>query len=261
MGSVCVNRKWLIALHGYYGDVARAYSLPNLVRGKAVAGKFSNCDIIGAGSDDRMYVGCYSRVALLEISEEGNLTFRRNLTAGGQLAKCCRRYIVAVDSRPGQLWVAPTVYSDHDWMLYLMDVNNDSILQSLEIVTPTGTMIRGVDGLAVMGTGELLLSGYNANYTTRAVLLYQSNITLPSTLVAVSNSTRVLLSHRDRFLVCDYKSGNILILDSKGELDHTVDDHLHGKHGVSMRVRDVAVWEDHLIVCDFHGYCLVFSML
>ncbi len=91
------------------------------------------------------------------------------------------------------------------------------------------------------------------------VQLYQSDVTLPPTNLTVTGD-RLLLSHRNHFLLLDWQTNTILILDSQGDLVHTVDD-LNGKHGIWMKIEDVAVWENKLLVCDEYGNVMILSML
>ena len=102
LDSICVSGRWLVALH-WDPTTAQVYSLPGLQPECKLPDVLSDCGDIRADSEGRVFGACYNRVAMLEISETGNLTFSRNLTAGGRLDG--RENTVAVGSTPGQLWV------------------------------------------------------------------------------------------------------------------------------------------------------------
>ena len=189
---------------------------------------------------------------MLEISETGNLTFSRNLTAGGRLDG--RDNTVAVGSTPGQLWVGCWwVHAGHGCDIYLIDIDNDTVIQSIDSNSCRNCYVI----ISQLLTGELLIKRYDSHHTV--VQLYQSDVTLPPTNLTVTGLP--LLSHRNHFLLLDWGHKNtILILDSQGDLVHTLDD-LNGKHGIWMKIRDFAVWENHLLVCDWYGNVMFLSML
>ena len=56
-----------------------------------------------AGNDGQVFAACWGRVTVLQISETGNITVTKNLTAEGRLKG--RYNIVAIGPRPGQIWV------------------------------------------------------------------------------------------------------------------------------------------------------------
>ncbi len=83
LSSICVSGRWLVALHGYpWRIAAHVYTLPGLQSECKLPDVLFLCDDIRADSEGRVFSGCWERVAMLEISETGNLTFSRNLTAG-----------------------------------------------------------------------------------------------------------------------------------------------------------------------------------
>ena len=253
--TFCVTGSWLIVLYRWSHQAAHIYSLPGFKPQSELADVGSFCLNIRADSEGRVFVGCYGRVVMLEISETGNLTFSRNLTAGGRLSE--RQNTVAVGSRPGQLWVGYVYWGfDKADCIYLIGVDNDSVIQGIqESVDSNWALIFFTSQLL---TGELLITGSFYYSNDSIVHLYQSNVTLPPTNLTVTGY--VLLSHRNHFLVRDWHTNAILILDSQGGLVHTVDD-LNGKHGIWIEIRDVAVWENNLLVCDRWGNVMILSML
>ncbi len=254
--TFCVTESWLIVLYGWPDQAAHVYSLPAFKAQSNLSDVGFACVNIRADSEGRVFVGCYGRVVMLEISETGNLTFSRNLTAGGRLSG--RQNTVAVGSRPGQLWVGYYYWSFDNEIdyIYLIGVDNDTVIQGIqEPLDSNWTLILLASQLL---TGELLITGsrYKSNYSITH--LYQTDVTLPPTNLTVTGHVR--LSHRNHFLVWDWRANTILILDSQGDLVHTVDD-LNGKHGIEMQIQDVAVWENNLLVCDNHGNVMILSML
>ncbi len=111
-----------------------------------------------------MFVGCRSHVAILESSETGNLTFSRNLTATGRLEQVSWSGTnVAVDSRPGQLWVgyyifvyqsenATIFYRNRVAGVYLIDIVNGSVIQEFEVPG------RNAPAVSKLLSGELLVT-------------------------------------------------------------------------------------------------------
>ena len=125
--SICVSGRWLVTLR-WDSTAAQVYSLPGLQPECKLPDVLSDCGDIRADSEGRVFGACYNRVAMLEISETGNLTFSRNLTAGGRLDG--RDNTVAVGSTPGQLWVGCWwVPAGHTCDIYLIDIDNDTVIQ------------------------------------------------------------------------------------------------------------------------------------
>ena len=150
---------------------------------------------------------------------------------------------------PGQLWVGCSDTSD--WCdIYVININNDSVIHKIN----SNGYDRGY--VSQLLTGELLVRRRVRRFST--LQLYQSDLTLPPTNLTVDG--RPLLSHRNHFLLLDRQSYTILILNSQGDLVHTVDD-LNGKHGIWMGIQDVAVWENNLLMCDEYGNVMFLSML
>ncbi len=252
--TFCVTESWLIALYGWSDlQVAHVYSLPAFKAQSKLPDVGFGCLSIRADSEGRVFVACSGRVVMLEISETGNLTFSRNLTAGGRLSE--RQNTVAVGSKPGQLWVGYLYWDKADY-IYLIGVDNDTVIQGIqESFDSNWNLIFFASQLL---TGELLITGSHYISKYSITHLYQPAVTLPPTNLTVTGYVR--LSHRNHFLLVDWQSNTILVLDSQGDLIHTVDD-LNGKHGIWMQIIDVAVWENNLLVCDFNGNVMILSML
>ena len=246
--SICVSGRWLVALH-LYSTAAHVCSLPGLQPECKLPDVFLYVKDISGGSEGHVFGGSYGRAAMLEISETGNLTFSRNLTAGGRLDG--RGNTVAVGSTPGQLWVAAWQGLDgHNCDVYLIDIDKDTVIQKINSHSCRGGQV------SQLLTGELLIQWYGNR--SSVVQLYQSDITIPPKNLTVTGY--LLLSHRNHFLLLDWEANTILILDSQGDLVHTVGD-LNGKHGIRMNIWDVAVWENNLLVGDWYGNVMILSMV
>ena len=152
----------------------------------------------------------------------------------------------------GWLWGGGGVFTGHRCDIYLIDIHNDTVIHKID---SNGCRNGFVSQLL---TGELLITRYVSRSTVLVVQLYQSDITLPPTNLTVTGHP--LLSHRNHFLLRDWQANTILILDSQGDLVHTVDD-LNGKHGIWMTIKGVAVWENNLLVCDYVGNVMILSIL
>ncbi len=253
--SMAVSGRYVVALRGWHGQSAHAYSLPGLQPQSELEYVGSGCLNIRADSQGQVFVGCRGCVVMLAISETGNLTFWRSLTAQGRLSG--RENIVAVDYTPGQLWVSCVSGPLESKTVYLITVDNDSVIQSIQMSVALSSRFFAVH-VSQLLTDELLVTIYDYNPNGWTVLVYQSNITLPPTNLKVTGHVR--LSHRNHFLLVDQQTNTILILDSQGDLVHTVDD-LNGKHGIWMQIQDIAVWENNLLVSDWNGGVVFLSML
>ncbi len=200
--------------HGQWSRcTAKVYSFPVLHPRSELSEVGSGCLMIRADSEGRVFAGCKNRVVMLEISEAGNLTFSRNLTAGGRLRGITG---VSVGPKPGQLWLGSIWAHPKDKTGYLIDVDNDSVIQ--EIQAPVVSNNSSHLLLSQLQTGELLMTEkrhsrnnhlFKEDWTVR---LYQSGVTLPPKNLTVTG--HVLLSHRDHFLLQDIHANTILILNS-----------------------------------------------
>ncbi len=130
-----------------------------------------SCSNIQASSKGRVFVACRGLVAMLEISETGNLTFSRNLTAGGRLGGGWNT--VAVGSRPGQLWVGNSRLRSH--YIYLLAVDNDTVIQEIQVAVDSNWSLHLYASQLL--TGELLITGCRFSSKYSIAHLYQSNIT------------------------------------------------------------------------------------
>ncbi len=253
--SISVSGRWLVTLQEHFDQSASVYSLPGLQPQSELADVGSGCLNIRADTEGQVFVACTGRIVLLEISETGNLTFSRNLTAGGRLDR--RRNTVAVGPRPGQLWVAqPPKRLAYNACLMLLHVDTDTVIQQIDMLVDSSWTLLSASQLM---TGELLVTVFDYVSKYSIVHLYQSDVTLPPTNLTVTG--KVLLSHRNHFLLLDWHTNTILILDNQGDLVHTVGD-LNGKHGIWMTIEDVAVGENTFLVCDlYNGNVMLFSMI
>ncbi len=196
-------------------------------------------------------------ISVLEISETGDISVTQNLTAGGLLTG--RVNIVAgFGSSPGQVWVYMTGYFDKGFNFYLIETSNDSVIEVLKVSPHDLIHFNGswsTTTAALLPTGEILLRA--CGQRNCFLLLYRSGST---SAISVTANAYPLLSHNDHFLLLDSAPNTILILDSKGELLHTVDD-LNGKHGFWMQIQDVGYWKNNLIVLGHVCDIAIFSML
>ncbi len=201
---------------------------------------------------------------MLELSETGEVTATRILTLGERL----RHPLVAAGARRGQIWIhddKSNIRTRHNstmpWLIaidiYLYNVDTDTVIQALHLKEP---IHRGTSwGIVGLDTGELIRS--TCNEDSYCVLqLYQPDLTTPPQNLKITGHLRVLTAYGNHFLVLDEPSNTILILNGSGELVYTVDD-LNGKHaGIWMKIQDVAVWQNNLVVLSSDGGVMILRM-
>ncbi len=234
------------------------YSLPDLQLGNNVSVS-GHCGTVRAASDGQVYAGCHHVVSVLEISETGNISVTRNLTAGGLLTGS-RNEVAGFGLNPGQVWIYDRSYKNAtDIQVHLIDVNTDSVIQmftpdSRDIPYGNSPWVTFVD-VAALGHDKLLLRARDDN---GVLLLYDSLTASPKNL-SWSGEFYPILTYKTHFLLRDGGS-RIRILDINGELLYTGDD-LNGKHGFWIQIQDVAFWNNNLIVLGLVGDIAIFSML
>ncbi len=126
--SITVSGKWLVATgtDDVGNDAFYTYKLPD-VHPVVNVSLYSNYLCFSeAGNDGQVFAGCWGRVAVLQISETGNITFTRNLTAEGRLKG--RRNMVFLGARPGQIWVTQHYWYQTDVFIILVDVETDTVI-------------------------------------------------------------------------------------------------------------------------------------
>ncbi len=267
--SICVSgnflvgfsehrKNWRFLLFGYVTSTYfSTYSLPDLQPGNIVS-QSGYCVNVRADSDGQVYAGCHHTVFVLEIGETGSISVTRDLTAGGLLTGRMNK-VAGFGPSPGQVWIYNMFYENtSDIKVYLIDANTDSVIQTF---TPDPRDIpygnrswTSVVNAAALGH-KILLHARNGY----SVLLLFDSLTASPTNLTRSGEFSLILLYNNRFLLRGWKS-RIRILDINGELLHTWDD-LNGNHGFWMQLRDVAFWNNTLIVLGGVGDVAIFSML
>ncbi len=255
-----MSGNWLVfcePLGPFQASHAYAYSFPDLQLESNVSLR-GFCYITQAASDGQIYASCLNMVSVLEIGEKGDISVTQNLTAGGLLTGHGNN-VAGFGSNPGQVWVCMEGYLDKEgFKFYLIETSNDSVIEVLKVSPRDLLHFNGLwvsTNAALLPSRELLLIA--CAQEDCVLLLHQSGST---SAINVTVSGYLMLSHNDHFLLLDRASNTILILDSKGELVHTVDD-LNGKHGFWMQIQDVGYWKNNLIVLGRVGDIAIFSML
>ncbi len=252
--ALTVSGNWMAAL---FRSQLEVYSLPDLQRRKTI---WHGCRYIRADRNGRLYFGCWRRVDVLELSETGEITATRTLTLGGRL----RSYpLVAAGARRGLIWVHDKFYFRYNstipWLIdidtiYLCDVDTDTVIQTLH--RREESSYRGMYwGMVGLDTGELMLTTcYEGSYNC-VLQLYQPDLATPPQNLTITG--HVLTAYGNHLLVLEEPSNTILILNGRGKLMHTVDD-LNGKHaGIWMKIQDVAVWQNNLVILSSNGGVMI----
>ncbi len=232
--GMCVTRQWLVVSDYVYNNII-VYSLPDLqLRDQIrVSGRRPRAD-----SDGMVYIAGVEYISMLEISNTGNVSVQGRLTAGGRLRYT---FSVAVGPQSGQLCAG----NDDPPAVYIIDINNDSIEQTLELPS----VIDGVQSVAALGSGQILVANWRGNLawyrsvSESAVLLTETPVTGWSV---------AMLGNINQFLVAPWSGSQLYVMDSEGGW-HTVDA-LRWETGVWLpSIRDVAVWENCVWVVNFYG--------
>ncbi len=258
--SACVSGNWLVTIQ--FGMLPiRAYRLPDLQPGKNISDNFlHSCYSARGDSDGHIYIGCYTNVSVLEINKTGDISVTRTLTAGGLLPTGRLNMLAGLGPNPEQVWVYEEDFNRFHQCIhkfYLIDTSNDTVVQML-IPNPQylPTVHRSWSSKAAMfPTGEIFLRACADGDCV--LLLYESSST---SAINLTVSGDPLLSHNNHMLLLDRESNTLLILDSEGELLHTVDD-LNGKHGFQMEIWDVRFWKNNLIALSHFGGIAIFSIM
>ncbi len=266
--GLCVSNNWLVVTTNYINETTvHAYSLPDCKEHASQnLSAPENCFSYRpsdpqyaprADSTGLVYVPCSTYVAVLEISETGNLTQVQKVTAGGELWQNeCYSISLAVGLEPGQLYVASC--SPPNVTVVLVNTVNNSIERTLTLPV-TVYHGRPLIDVAVLGTGQILvLCAYWENEDLQTVLyMYRSVFEPPQLLAGIPlTSPGNCLGHRNQFLILDayeFQSSLIEVLSDNGTLLHTVDV-LDGRAGVWLHeLADVAIWEDCGLVLGLGG--------
>ena len=254
MWSITVSGKWLVATGSENGsyDAFYTYTLPDIrIANNVSLHSYSEC-FSEAGSDGQVFAGCWDRVTVLQISETGNITVTKNLTAEGRLKG--RYNMVALGLKSGQIWVTQWRYwSETEVMVILLDVDTDTVREPIIrwAVSKPGDLAW--IQVASLETEETLLC--DCVYPDCHTVLFHTIGAQPKN---ISVAGQVKMSHKDHFLVRDMQENTIMIVDGHGKLLYTVDV-LNGKHGIRMEIVDIALWGNNLIVLGLEGKIVMFS--
>ena len=230
--GLCVSGPWLIVTDWYNVSL---YSLPDLQLHHQV--RVYSCILPRAESDGRVvYVPGWEYIAVIEISDSGNMTVIRNITTmGGQNLF---HLSVAVGPQPGQLCVAQR----DPPRLWVVNASDGSVVQNITLPD----RCREMRSVAVLDSGQLLFS-YRINRYTYGLAWYRSVTDSPTLLTNLTSTADVVYGIQasgDHFLAPYVFKANLLVLGPDGSVLHTVDA-VSGKLGIWLYgIEDVAVWQD-----------------
>ena len=143
--GMCVRESWL-AVTDY--NRVRLYSLPQLQLLSYVP--IPRCHNPCCDRNGMLYVPGHYNIKVLEISDSGNMSVVRTLTAGRQYMIWPR---VASHPQPGLVFVADN-QGHNAPELYVINVADDSVVETLEIPDPCYWLLS----LSSLPTGEILIS-------------------------------------------------------------------------------------------------------
>ncbi len=240
--GLCVSGSWLVVTYGW-ANTTRLFSLPDLTLHHQVT--VERCLYPRADSDGLVYVSAKKHIAVLEITDSGNMTAVRNITAvGGQILNSPR---VAVGPQPGQLCVS----SVGPFRLWLVNATNDRVVQTL---TPP-EQCRGLYSVASLDSGQLMISYGGGSPWKFSLAVYRSTSESPTVLTSLSVADFVygLVGSGNKFLAPYVNTGGLLVVSANGTVLHTVDA-VSGKLGIFLYfINDVAVWQDCIWLGGFRG--------
>ncbi len=267
--GLCVSKNWLVVITGYRKIVVHVYSLPY---GKkhhsqtfAASSRWDPYYIYTqkgwrrytpyisqlaprADSTGLIYVPCSTYVAVLEISETGNLTLVWNVTAGGELWQNAG-ISLAVAPETDQLYVASYSRPKITITVVLVNTANNSIARTLRTLRlPWFVSARPLTAVAALDTGQIFVSClyWEGSDFLTVLYMYRSVSEPPELLAGIPlTSPGNCLGHLNHFLVLDMSDSSIIrVVSDNGTLLHTVDV-LNGRDGVWLpHAVDVAIWED-----------------
>ncbi len=200
LDTICVGGNWLVEYSGIAWPItsltfaARVCSLPDLEPGNNVSLPKTSYSTLVSDNGGHVYIGCWGMASALEISETGNSSVTRNLTAGERLTGEWND-VAEVGPSPGQVWVYYDFYNGEDLKLYLIETVNDSVMQMLTLnssdLPELNEWGHAYAKVIMLQTGEILL---RASGRDRVLLVYQSAVT---SLTNLTVSGSPLRSHRN----------------------------------------------------------------
>ncbi len=230
--GLCVSGSWLVVADWHNVIL---YSLPGLELRHQLTVWY--CQLPRADSDGVVYVPGYGYIAVLQITDSGNLTEIRKLSSveGQSLG---RYPSVAVGPQPGQLCVGRFDPPS----LWVVNVSDGSLLHNLTLPDPC----RYLYSVAALDSGHLMIS-YWVGGNTYSLAVYRSvtdSPTLLTNLTTVRDGVVGLTGSGNHFLAPYYYQADLLVLGPDGSVLYTVDA-VSGKLGIRLNmICDVAVWQD-----------------
>ncbi len=232
--GICISGPWLLAT-GWYG--ISLYSLPDLQPNHQL--KLPHCRQPRTDRDGMVYVPTDRHIAVLKISDSGNMIEVRNLTSvGGQSLGFP---FIAIGPQPGQLLVAQ-LYPPRLWVINITD---SSLLHPLTLPDQVVTMLS----VAALDSGHIMISSYLAGTGrwTSGLAVYRSatdSPTLLANMTSVEDYVSGLTTMGNHFLAPYCLHGNLLVLNATGSVLQTIDTSKWNLETFLYGVIDVAGWED-----------------
>ncbi len=244
--GICVSGHWLVVTFDLQVSTPafRLYRLPDLTPIQDL--NYSQVYQPRCSSDGRVYVPALYMLTELDITAQGNLTVLRNITTGGW------DWITAVGLGPqtGQLCIGAISRLTLIPVVYIIHLASGNITTTLTVPDQIGCFPITVSALS---TGQILLTSLHI-HPYAVSTLYQTISHQPRTLRNSTQEVYISVAYRGNFLVIGggIQSG-IDVLDGQGHVVHTVED------DYGFITEDLAVWQDSLLVMDFHGGLLWLS--
>ncbi len=229
--GLCVSGSWLVATD-YMDNRVSLYSLPGLELHDQLTVPW--CRLPRTDSDGVVYVPAYYHIAVLQITDSGNLTEIQNLSSvGGQSLGA--EQSVAVGPQPGQLCVGQAGPP----RLWVVKASDGSLLNNLTLPDPCDWLFSVA--------GQLMIS-YSAPWPNFSLAVYRSVTDSPTqlaNLTTVGCSMYGLTGSGNHFLApYNVHQADLLVLGPDGSVLYTVDA-VSGKLGIWLHeISDVAVWQD-----------------
>ncbi len=203
--GLCVSGSWLVATD-YDSNTTSLYSLPGLELHDQLA--VECCRHPRSDSDGVVYVPSYPNIAVLQITDSGNLAEIRNLSSARGWSLGERFELsVALGPQPGLLCVA-------QWRppkLWVVDASDDSLLHNLTLPDPC----EAVESVAALDSGQLMIS-YIVSWPTYSLSVYRSVTDSPTLLTTVGDRVWGLTGSGTQFLAPYWLQADLLVLDPDG---------------------------------------------
>ncbi len=245
---MCVSGHWLVVTFhlGVSTPGIRLYRLPDLTPIQDL--NYSDVGHPSCRSDGRFYVPAGGMLPELEISPQGNLTIRRDITTGeGDIITA-----VGLGPQTDQLCIGVVSLVTTTPALYIIHLVSGNITTRVNVSDQFGCF---PDSVAILSTGQILLTSARIYIQSQYIsVLYQTISHQPLILRNTTWDRHISMAYKENFLATTTGfQGGIDVLDSQGHVVHTIE------YNYGFFTSDLAVWQDSILLLDANGALLWLS--